>query len=167
MSSEAEVADWLRAFAECVRRVDYDAAARMFSPGVLGFGTHVGRVSGRDALIDRQWSRIWPNTADMAFQVEEQACHFSSDDRLVTVAVPFTSTGFDAVGEPFHRPGRATLVLERDDDGAWLCRHSHFSLLPGTPELTRRPAAYRETPGGRRAGGAGSGASRDALAKTT
>lgn len=161
------MADWLGAFADCVRREDYDSAAELFSPAVLGFGTHAGRVSGRDALIDRQWRHIWPNTADMAFVVEQRVCHFASDERLVTVAVPFTSTGFDALGEPFARPGRATLVLERDDEGAWRCRHSHFSLLPGTPEFTRRPAAYSETPGGSRTGSAGSGNSRDALAKTT
>ncbi len=167
MNRESEVARWLRRFANCVRRVDYEAGAGLFSPAVLGFGTHAGRVNGRDALVARQWSHIWPNTADMAFEVEQQVLHFASDDRLVCVAVPFTSTGFDPWGRPFHRPGRATLVLERDEGGPWLCRHSHFSLLPGTPEFTRRPPAYSETPGGRGSGDASRGDSREALANTT
>ena len=49
--------------------------------------------------------------------------------------VTWTSLGFDGNHEPFYRPGRATVTLERRD-GIWLAVHSHFSLYPGTPQRT-------------------------------
>ena len=50
----------------------------------------------------------------------------------------WTSTGFHEDGTPFHRPGRATVILERRD-GQWLSVHTHFSLNPGTPPRTHGP----------------------------
>ena len=105
MDPKREVAEWLRRFADCVRRIDYEGGARLFSPAVLGFGTHAGRVSGRDALVARQWSHIWPNTADMAFEIEQKVLHFAADNRLVCVAVPFTFNWLRPLGSAVSPPG--------------------------------------------------------------
>ena len=42
---------------------------------------------------------------------------------------------FDADGNSFNRPGRATVILQKFEEN-WLAVHTHFSLLPGTPYKT-------------------------------
>ncbi len=56
----------------------------------------------------------------------------SADAGMAIAIAPFTSTGFQADGTPFPRPGRATLVLMRQGDG-WIAVHSHLSLERGVP----------------------------------
>ena len=47
----------------------------------------------------------------------------------------WNSVGFDADGNSFNRPGRATVILQKVEE-TWLAVHTHFSLLPGTPYKT-------------------------------
>jgi ketosteroid isomerase-like protein len=54
---------------------------------------------------------------------------------MATVIAPWTSTSYHADGNPFPRPGRATMVFCRNADG-WLCMHSHMSLNRGVPQVS-------------------------------
>ena len=49
--------------------------------------------------------------------------------------------GYYQDGATFERPGRATMVFNRDGD-RWICVHSHMSLNRGVPQDSHadRPA---------------------------
>ena len=57
------------------------------------------------------------------------------DSMMAIVIAPWTSTGYHPDGKPFARPGRATMVFSRNEDG-WLCMHSHMSLNRGVPQVS-------------------------------
>lgn len=119
-------------------RVDYAAAEPLFADDVVGFGTRATVVSGRRALREQQWSGVWPNIRDFRFDLDG---FVHGGDGLVSWAVvTWTSIGFHEDGRSYERPGRATLVFEWRD-GATVCRHSHFSLAPGTPQRSYPPRA--------------------------
>ena len=124
---------WLDTFAEYVREVDYDSARSLFHPDVLAFGTHNNVISGLDQWVATQWDNVWPKTTDFRFDLERTSFLVSSDGAMVTIIAPWTSTGYYRDGKPFTRPGRATMLLSRNDDG-WLCLHSHMSLNRGVPQ---------------------------------
>ena len=90
-------------------------------------------VSGRRALREGQWESIWGNITDFKMDVDNVYARGSGDQAWGMVT--WTSTGYDSDHKPFHRPGRATVTLERRD-GVWLAMHTHFSLYPGTPPRT-------------------------------
>ncbi len=126
-----EFEDWLDRFSGHVRNVDYAAARPLWHPDVVIFGTHQDLLTGIDAYVATQWGNVWPRTADFRFG---QAHVLAADDAsLAVVIVPWTSTGFHRDGTPFDRPGRATLVFHKHDDG-WRCVHSHMSLNRGVPQ---------------------------------
>jgi ketosteroid isomerase-like protein len=132
-ATRAGVLAWMARFAAAVRAVDFRAAAPLWHPNVLAFGTHQAILEGFAAFRDRQWESVWPRTADFAF-VEAAARVLASPDAAMAIAIaPFTSTGFDPDGAAFARPGRATLVLMRQGEG-WLAVHSHLSLERGVPQ---------------------------------
>ena len=134
---EAAVAEWFeRLGAHCVAG-EYAAARAIVAPDVVSFGTKADVVTGLDHLQANQWEGIWPNIEGFGFDLDEVVA-FGADDHAWGAAV-WSSTGFDEDGEPFHRPGRATVVLERRD-GVWLAVHTHFSLYPGTPQFTYGPS---------------------------
>lgn len=112
---------------------DFDATEPLFADDVASFGTKAGVVIGLGPLRARQWEGIWTNIEDFEMQLDQ--IHASASGDLAWGMVPWTSTGFDEQGNPYDRPGRATIVMERRD-GAWLAIHSHFSLIPGTPPRT-------------------------------
>ena len=112
---------------------NFDATEPLFAQDVASFGTKAGVVVGRDLLRAQQSEGIWTNIEDFQMQLDQIKAGASGD--LAWGMVPWTSTGFDPDGESFHRPGRATIVLERRD-GQWVAVHSHFSLIPGTPAST-------------------------------
>lgn len=131
-ATRAAVLDWASRFAARVRSVDYRGAAPFWHPDVLAFGTREAVVQGLEAFRDRQWDGVWPRTADFAFTEDAARVLASADGGLVVLVAPFTSTGFAPDGTPFDRPGRATLVLMRAEDG-WVAIHSHLSLARGVP----------------------------------
>ncbi|PSP83999.1 hypothetical protein BRC83_06280 [Halobacteriales archaeon QS_1_68_17] len=133
---EAAVREWFDALGTYCANVDYESARDIFADDVRSFGTKAEIVSGLDRLQENQWTGIWPYIEGFGFDLEEVIAF--GDDDLAWGAAPWSSTGFDEDGEPFHRPGRATVVLERRD-GVWLAVHTHFSLYPGTPQLTYGP----------------------------
>ena len=126
-----EIRDWLDAFAQCVRDVDYDRARSMFDLDVVGFGTFAPILVGREALNDGQWRNIWGCTRGFHFLLESAHIDVSSAGDMAFVATPWVSQGRDAAGNWYDRIGRCTLVLrKRPRDGAWLCIHSHYSRQP-------------------------------------
>lgn len=127
-----QIREWLEAFSAAVRAVDYERGKTMFAPEVVGFGTYAGMRVGLDALVNGQWRNIWGVTRGFSFRLDEMHAGISGDQAWV--AVPWDSEGQRNEGEWFDRPGRATIILERQD-GRWLALHTHFSLYP-TPAIT-------------------------------
>lgn len=132
-----QIQDWLNCFQRCVRNLDYAGALQLFSPDVIGFGTFTERAVGARQLAEQQWGKIWPHIENFHFNADRLVCHFSQDNQLVCITIPWMSTGFDSASNPFARNGRATILLIRND-AIWLAQHTHFSLLPGTASYTRK-----------------------------
>lgn len=138
------ILDWLETFAGHVRAVDYASARPMWHPDLLAFGTFNDVISGRETAIATQWDNVWPRTADFAFDLARTHILASGDGMMAVAVTPWTSTGFHTDGSRFDRPGRATLVLQRDA-GSWRCIHSHMSLNRGVPQASHadRPVRAR------------------------
>jgi ketosteroid isomerase-like protein len=133
------VREWFRRLSEACANVDYEAGRRIFAPDVASFGTKADIVTRLDQLQRNQWEGIWPNIAD--FRVDPGSVTGGGDGTAAWGIAVWTSTGFREDGTSFHRPGRATVALERRKtksapDGEWLAVHTHFSLNPGTPLRT-------------------------------
>ena len=118
---------WLDAFADCVRRVDYEAGKRLFSRDVVGFGTVGVLLEGLDTLVNGQWKRVWGVTTGFRFDYEHLTC--GSNGNLAWAAVQWTSWARNREGQTYERRGRATYLLQRIDD-RWLAIHTHHSLDP-------------------------------------
>jgi ketosteroid isomerase-like protein len=132
----AATREWFARLGACCARVDYQAARPLFAADVVSFGTRADLVTGLDALQANQWEGIWPRIAAFRFDPDRIAATGTPD--LAWGAATWTSTGFDEAGQPFPRPGRATVILARRA-GRWQAIHTHFSLFPGTPARTYGP----------------------------
>lgn len=131
--------DWFARLSAACAAVDYEAGRRIFADDVASFGTKADIVVGLAPLQSNQWEGIWPNIAD--FRVDLDSVRAGGDGDSAWGIAVWNSTGFDENGEPFTRPGRATVALERRrtsaaPDREWLAVHTHFSLNPGTPPRT-------------------------------
>ena len=122
---------WFRSLEQAVRAVDYASGRELFAPDVIAFGTRAQVVSGLDNLQANQWSGVWPTIRDFTYDLQQLRWGWSGAAGWAVVT--WTSTGFRESGEPFPRPGRAT-VLFALRDGRLLATHTHFSLAPGTPQ---------------------------------
>ena len=133
---------WLETFAGYVRDVDYASARPLFHPRILAFGTHRDVLPDREAWIAQQWDNVWPRTDDFRFDIANT--HVLASGAMAVVIAPWTSTGFHPGGEPFDRPGRATLVFHRGEAG-WKGVHTHLSLNRGVPQTSHgdRPVKAR------------------------
>jgi ketosteroid isomerase-like protein len=132
-----EVAEWVRSWGAEVAAADIRAGRQRFAGELLAFGTHADVVEGREHVEAEQWSQIWPAIEAFAFQLDELRVRSSADGLMAVAIVPWTSVGIGPDGSRFDRPGRATIVLERDRAGApWLGTHTHFSLARGVPSST-------------------------------
>lgn len=131
--SRDAVAQWFARLSWCCANVDYASAREIFADDVVSFGTKAEIVAGLDRLVAEQWQGIWPNITD--FRIDLATVRSGGAGGIAWGVALWTSTGYDERGQPFHRPGRATVVLEKRDK-TWLCIHSHFSLNPGTPQKT-------------------------------
>ena len=79
---------------------------------------------------------------DFRFNGDALQCLVSPDRIMACAAVTFSSTGFDQAGEPFDRPGRATIALNQaGPDAPWRATHIHFSLNMGVPQESFSPKA--------------------------
>lgn len=131
--------EWFTRLRAACATVDYEAGRRIFANDVASFGTKADIVIGLDALQQNQWEGIWPNIA--GFEIDLDSVRGGGDRNSAWGIATWTSTGFDESGKSFHRPGRATVTLERKrtelaPGGEWLAIHTHFSLNPGTPPKT-------------------------------
>ena len=127
------VKQWFALMGRYCASVDYAAAERIFAEDVVSFGTAMDIVRGRKALREGQWESIWENITDFKMDLDNADARGSGNQAWGVVT--WTSTGYDSDHKPFHRPGRATVTLERRD-GIWLAVHTHFSLFPGAPQRT-------------------------------
>lgn len=133
----AELRAWFEALQSCVERVDFGAGRELFVEEAIGFGTKASLAVGRQTLEASQWRGIWPNIRDFRFNLDDLRWGASGDQAWAIAT--WSSTGFAADGQPFDRPGRATVIFARRE-GAWKALHTHFSLYPGTRATTRRPS---------------------------
>ena len=144
-SAVASIHDWLTRFAACVRAVDYAAARPFWHPDIIIFGTHQELVRGLAAWTNTQWDNVWPRTDGFAFDLANTAILTSPDGAMAIAITPWTSVGFHPDGTQFDRPGRATITLAKQPDGAWVGVHSHMSLERGVPQQSygNRPIKAR------------------------
>ena len=112
---------------DCVRFVDYERARPLFAEDVVAFGTFARVVEGRGRLEHEQWHNVWPAIGDFTFRLDELRVLGTAE--AICAVVPWDSTGKREDGQPFSRPGRATLLLV-PREGRWVAAHSHFSLAP-------------------------------------
>ena len=134
---DPSVVEWVAEWGAEVAAADIRAARRRFDEGLVAFGTYADVVVGRDAVEAGQWSQIWPAIEDFAFLLDELHVRISPDGLMAVAIVPWISTGIDIDGKRFDRPGRATIVLEREASGEpWIGTHTHFSLARGVPSST-------------------------------
>ena len=129
----AAVAEFFERLGRYCASRDYEAAEALFASDVASFGTKVAVAIGVTPLRREQWEGIWPYIDE--FRVELNQLRAGGDERYAWGMVPWTSAGFDEQGKRFDRPGRATVVMEHRE-GTWLAVHTHFSLVPGTPNRT-------------------------------
>ncbi|MBI4220837.1 MAG: nuclear transport factor 2 family protein [Chloroflexi bacterium] len=127
------VVEWFGYLGRLCAAVDYESARWLFAPDVVSFGTRAELVHGLDRLEEEQWRGIWPNITD--FKIDQSSIESGGHADLAWGVALWTSTGYAESGEAFHRPGRATVILERRGT-VWLAIHSHFSIKPGTPPKT-------------------------------
>jgi len=135
----AAARQWFVRLSTACATVDYEAGLRIFADDVASFGTKADIVTGLAPLHQNQWEEIWPLIAD--FKVDLDSVRGGGDGDSAWGIAVWNSMGFNERGEPFERPGRATVALERRQtvaapNGEWLAVHTHFSLNPGTPPRT-------------------------------
>ncbi len=130
---EAGVRAWFEALAAHVRAVDFAGARPLFRQDVIGFGSFTDFVDGLGAIEAAQWRRVWPHIDGFAWRAGIRV--IVSADRLQAIGMGiWDSTGYDADGAPYARPGRATVVLTRDaTNSSWHAAHTHFSLFRDIP----------------------------------
>jgi ketosteroid isomerase-like protein len=129
MGDTTGIRDWFARWGVCIASQDFERAKPLFLEKVIGFGTFKDLVHGIDALEQGQWRNIWPTISNFAFNLDSIETLFSPDGRQAVAIVMWDSTGIDAQGNNYDRPGRATVVLRRDE-GIWHGVHTHFSLCP-------------------------------------
>jgi ketosteroid isomerase-like protein len=136
-TTDSSVLEWVAAWGREVAAADIRSGRRRFDDDLIAFGTHADIVRGREAVEAGQWAQIWPAIEDFAFLIDDLQVRVSPDGLMAVAIVPWCSTGIDADGTRFDRPGRATIVLERSArDRPWVGTHTHFSLARGVPQST-------------------------------
>lgn len=136
MTLKGEIIQWLQEFEKCVRSKDYKRGERMFHTNSYCFGSKATMLSNREELIENQWKKIWRNITDFRYDLKSLQI-LSSDDSSMTCAIcRWHSIGYHKNGDSFSRPGRATFVFQKSSEDKWLAIHSHYSLVPKTPNET-------------------------------
>lgn len=125
--TEDEIKEWFRAFEARVRAVDYAGARPLFAEEVVSFGTFGTILVGRQELETGQWRHVWSRIRDFRFRLDQLTWGAAGD--LAWAVCLWGSEGLREDGSTFPRPGRATVILRRQND-RWLAIHTHFSLEP-------------------------------------
>ena len=129
------IRDWFAAFGRHVDAVDFAAGRALFAEDAMGFGTFTDVIEGRENLEREQWRAVWPTIEDFRFDLDSLRAGVSGDRRLAFAVLTFSSTGLDAQGGRFPRPGRVTVLFGRESPGdPWSAVHSHISLHRGVPQ---------------------------------
>ncbi len=127
--------DWMERFAACVRARDIASARPMFSAGLRSFGTRTVEASSLDELVAQQWQPTWLRTREFRYQPGSVELRPSADGSMMLAVARWESIGVDSPEAwdrqaPYARRGRCSFVLQREDAGAWVCIHTHFSMDP-------------------------------------
>lgn len=132
----AAIRKWFDDWGAMVASERFEDARQLFHADAIGFGTWMDLVEGLDQLEARQWRSIWGTIRDFRHETEKTLKVLVSPDRLMASGlVTWTSTGFDAAGAPYERPGRTTALFIRDSAGdPWRAIHTHVSLFRGVPQ---------------------------------
>lgn len=130
---DGDTAQWLAAMERCVRARDFAGARQLFDQEAFSFGTRSAVARGLEELEWEQWREIWTRTEGFRFDFDGARLLSAGEQRCV--AVTWHSRGLREDGSEFPRRGRATLVLIRRA-GRLRCVHSHFSLDPGSEEVS-------------------------------
>jgi ketosteroid isomerase-like protein len=136
----ARIKAWFQRLAGHVRKVDFAGARPLFAPDMIAFGTVKDFVDGQPGAEATQWNSVWPFIDGFRWRIDGLRA-IVSRDRLTAVAMAvFDSTGYHQSGDPYDRPGRATVVLSRARIGEeWIASHTHMSLFSGTPPRSFGP----------------------------
>jgi len=129
-----EISAWLRQWQALINAGDFAAANPLFSDDVIAYGSLTPVMTGKDDLIRRQWSSMWPRIKDFSFNYETLHTFADEGMRVVSAATLWQSLGRRSDGSWYQRRGRATLVFRREGP-RYLCIHSHFSMEPGIPPV--------------------------------
>ena len=129
------VSAWFVRLAEHVCAVDFAGARPLFAEDLIAFGTFSDFIMGREAVETAQWRNVWPFIRDFRWRLDEVKAAVA-EDRLSAVGMAiFDSTGFRENGNPYPRPGRATVAFRRARIGDdWVAQHTHMSLFRGVPD---------------------------------
>ena len=133
MSYHEIAKQWFLQFGAYCKSRDFESAKKLVSSDVCSFGTKVALVTNLNDLKTQQWQNIWPYIENFEFLVDKLIA--DGNNELVWGVTPWSSIGYDAEGNSFDRPGRATVIL-KNFNGVWLAIHTHFSLIPGIPYNT-------------------------------
>ena len=102
---------WFARLADCVRAVDYAAAFPLFAEDLVAFGTYDDFVTGREQVMEAQWTKVWPTIREFRWRLDEVTALVSPDRLAAAGLAIFESDGFRRDGSRFDRCGRATVVL--------------------------------------------------------
>ena len=101
---------WFVKFGECCKSRDFESAKNLVSSDVCSFGTKVDLVTNLNDLETQQWQNIWPYIENFEFLVDKLIA--DGNNELIWGVTPWNSIGYDADGNSFDRPGRATVILK-------------------------------------------------------
>lgn len=137
LEDKESIKRWYDEWSGYVASENFEAARSLFASDVLGFGTFKDFVEDLDALEAGQWRSIWPTISNFRFCTENLRVSVSADRCHAAAMVTWESMGYDADGNPYERPGRATAILIRSDiRQPWQGIHTHFSLFPKEVQLS-------------------------------
>src|SRR5262245_31472614 len=111
-----EIVTWLRKWQALINLGDFERAKPLFSEDVVAFGSLTAVMSGKEDLVEHQWSSVWPRIKDFAFTYDSLHTFADEARHVVTAAMLWRSLGRRRDGSWYERRGRATLVLRRSGD---------------------------------------------------
>src|SRR5579862_1903926 len=93
-----EIHAWLKEWQGLINAGDFEAARPLFSEDVIAFGSLTPAMAGKDDLIERQWSSMWPRIKDFRFSHDSLRTFADDGNRVVAAATLWQSLGLRADG---------------------------------------------------------------------
>ena len=91
-------------------------------------------MRSRQAWTNTQWDNVWPRTEDFTFDLANTEVLASADGSMAVAIARGPAPAFAPMAVAFPRPGRANIVLAKQDGRKWVSVHSHMSLQRGVPQ---------------------------------